>query len=103
MALRRGRSRSENLLSILVEAKRNVTRGMAFLLKLLLVAAFVPILIGASVGVRPALVVVFLVTAAVSWLSLRLWGSARWKPLALLLAVGLCAAIWALAVATMQR
>lgn len=80
-----------------------MTRGLAVLLKLLLTAAFVPILIGGSVGIGPALVVVFLVTAAVSWFSLRLWASERWKPLALLLAAGLCAAIWALAIATMQR
>ncbi|WP_158811051.1 hypothetical protein [Beijerinckia sp. L45] len=80
-----------------------MTRGLTLVLKLLLVAAFVPILIGASVGLRPALVGVFVVTAAIALASLRLWASDRWKPLALLLAAGLCAAIWALALATMQR
>ena len=72
-----------------------MTRSLAVLLKLLLVAAFVPILIAASVGVRPALLAVFLLTAGLSWLSLRLFTSERWKPLALLLATGLFA--------TMQR
>jgi hypothetical protein len=99
MALRR----NGNLTPILFEANRNVHRGLALLFRLLLIAAFVPILIGASVGVRPALVAVFLLTAALSWLSLRLWASLRWKPMGLLLAAGLCAAIWALAFATMQR
>jgi len=80
-----------------------VHRGLALLLRLLLIAAFVPILIGASVGVRPALVVVFLIASGLSWLSLRLWASERWKLAALLLAAGLSAAVWALAIATMQR
>lgn len=85
------------------EASRTVHRGLALLLRLLLIAAFVPILIGASVGVRPLLLAVFLIASAVAWLSLRLWASERRKPFALLLAAGLCATIWALALATMQR
>jgi hypothetical protein len=72
-------------------------------LRLLLIGAFVPLLIAASVGLRPALVILFLITAGMAWLSLRLWASDRWKPMALLLAAVVFASIWALAIATTRR
>ena len=78
-------------------------RALALLLRLLLIGAFVPLLIAASVGLRPALLAVFLVTAGLSWVSLKLWASDRWKPMVLLLAAVVCATIWALAIATTRR
>ncbi len=68
-------------------------------LRLLLVAAFVPVLALALLRPSPALLLVFLPLAGVAWASLRLGASPRWRAAGLLLALAACGGVWSLAVA----
>jgi hypothetical protein len=73
-----------------------VQRSLAILLRLCLVAAFVPVLIAGSFRPSMPLALVLVVLIAVAWVSLRLWASPRWRPLGFVLAVAASAAVWSI-------
>ncbi len=76
-----------------------MSRWLRFILRLLLVAAFVPVLAAGLLRPTPLLLVVFGLLVLLAWASLRLASSRRWQGAGLALALAACAGVWSLTIA----